>query len=230
MNYRITTIDRTNARFKTRLEDPAPLMEGLAARAHSAIIHRVDQGVGPANAALTVAVKRGDKTLRDNGQLLGSIHPRSGTDFAEVASNHIAAIVNNPPDDSTSFTVTPKKAKFLTVPAGPQTRTMMRRYGWTPSAVIGGMQAAGYSVFRPFKKGSNAVRANVIMAVLKTGGRGNASGRRLKSGRTSQASKWQPFVLFYLRKSVKVPIRRFMYLTEPELAVLETYAEDFYLG
>lgn len=230
MNYRIVAEDKTNARFRTNLENPAPLMEGLAARTHSAILRRVDLGVAPANAPLTAAVKKGNKTLRDNGLMIASIHPRSGRDYAEVASNHIAAIVNNPPDESTSYTVTPVKAKFLTVPAGPQTRTMMRRYGWTPSAVISGMQTAGYSVFRPFKRGSNTVRANVILAVLKTRGRGKASGRRLKTGRTSQARKWQPFALFYLRSSVRIPVRRFMYLTEPELVQLEAYAEEFYLG
>jgi len=236
VNYRVQTTMREDVQLKARIYSPEPLMRGLAGRALSAILGRIDHGVGPENAPLTKAIKQGDQTLRDKGQLLGSLHGRSGRDFAEVASNHIAAIVNNPtPDDGRQFnTVRPVKAKALTVPAGPQTRTMMRRYGHTPRAVIAGMQAAGYIIFRPFKKGSKS-RSNVIMAVLPQVQKkplvlaAKTSGPKIGPAR-APAKKYQAFALFFLVSSVKVPVRRFMYLTDDELAGLEAFTQEYYLG
>ncbi len=52
--------------------------------------------------------------------------------------------------------------------------------------------------------------------------------RKLESGRLSKASRFQPFVVFILSKKIKVPIRRFMFLDESELQLMDEIVEDFY--
>ncbi|MCF7952391.1 MAG: phage virion morphogenesis protein [Spirochaetaceae bacterium] len=88
-------------------------------------------------------------------------------------------------------TITPKKAKSLAIPASARTRTMMRRYGARPRSCITGMKGAGYSVW---------TQGSVIMA------------RKGKKGR--------PFVLFILKKSVKIPARPFLYIDKQDEAII----------
>jgi phage gpG-like protein len=215
MNCTIDVVDKKNTEImksfsgKKRLE----IMRCVSARAHSFILRRVSTTKSPPNSPLTVAIKKGNNPLRDTGRLLASITYRASESQAVVGSNHIAALMNHPEDGKTQIEIKPKNAKWLTIPAGSKTRTMMRRFGFTPKACIDGMKGAGYSIYRPFKKGSNTVRATVIMAQEK-------GAPRLKSGKKSSASKWQPFVLFILKKSIKVPVRRFLYLDETELKAI----------
>ncbi len=221
MNYRLEEYSKRNASLMSRVYDSRPLMRKIAAAGHSMILRKIDRGVAPPNAPLTKAVKRGDKTLRDDGRLMASIHERSTDTEAIVSSNHIAAVMNHPDDDSTEYEVTPKNAKWLTIPASWRTRTLMRRYGWSPKEVLDGLRADGYSVYRPFKRGSNTVRSNVIMASLK-------GSRKLASGKKSTARRFDAFVVFILSKKVKVPVRRFLYLDEEELRIVDEIVGDYY--
>jgi phage gpG-like protein len=195
-------------------------MERVAAAGHSIILGRIKSGIKPANAPLTREVKQGDHTLMDNGQLIASLRWKADKDTAQVSSNHIAALVNNPPDDREFYEITPKKAKSLAIPASARTRTMMRRFGFTPRECIEGMKRAGYTIWQPKKKGST-VRAGVIMAME------NGEKSVLKSGQRSGAKRYQAFALFILAKKVRVPVRRFMYLTEKEIDLIDEIIGDY---
>ncbi len=88
------------------------------------------------------------------------------------------------------------KGGWLFIPAA-GTRTLQRRYGHRPGDVIAGMKSAGFSVYR----------AGRTVCYRKKGrGSGKAPGK----------------LLYYLKKSVTIPARRFFYLSDGEAAdVLE---------
>ena len=221
VSYRVQKTDVKNKAYFAKAQDTKKLMEKIGAAGHSIIVGRVKKGVKPANAPLTKDIKRGDRTLMDNGLMINSINWRANESEAIVSSNNKAAIINNPDDDRIYYEIVPKKARWLTIPAGWNTRTLMRRYGFSPREVIAGLQKDGYSVYRPYKKGSKTVKAKVIMAKLK-------GSRKLSSGRMSKAKRFQAFPVFYLSKKIRVPIRRFMYLDETDFITLDKIVEDYF--
>ena len=83
------------------------------------------------------------------------------------------------------------KKEWLWIPAA-GTRQLQRKYGYGPTDVIKGLKAADFSVFR----------------------RGRTMCYREK-GKGKDIH-----VIYYLKKSVEIPARKFFYLTEKEMAVL----------
>lgn len=161
---------------------------------------KINEGVPPANAPLTQAVKQGSKTLRDNGTLAASISEHSGDDWAAAGTNLKYAKINQEGGTIRS------KGKGLWIPAGAETRRLMRKFGATkPGQLITSMKAAGYNMWR---------RSGAFMASSKGG---------------------KPFVLFIIKASVKIPARPFLYITEREekfimdkinSAVMDSLKED----
>ena len=88
------------------------------------------------------------------------------------------------------------KGGWLFIPAA-GTRALQRRYGYRPGDVIAGLKSAGFSVYR----------AGRTVCYRKKGrGAGKTPGK----------------LIFYLKKSVVIPARRFFYLSDGEAAdVLE---------
>lgn len=95
-------------------------------------------------------------------------------------------------------TVTARRAKSLAVPAGSRTRTLMRRYGATPRASIDRMKADGFQIW---------TQKSVIMA------------RHGKRG--------QPFALFFLKRSVRIPARPFLIFTRADQQYIHTRTRLF---
>ena len=86
------------------------------------------------------------------------------------------------------------KGKSLAIPASYQTRLLMRKYNaQKPRELIEAMKADGYSVFRLKKEGGGST--NILLAKKKRG---------------------EPFALFILKKSVKIPARPYLYLDEAD--------------
>ena len=169
-----------------RLADPG-LLSTLGSAAVAQVQKNIEAGPWTPNAPLTQDVKRNGKPLRDSGALLASIAFRVDGDHVVIDTNHPAAeILHN------GGTITPKRSRFLAIPAGRETRAFMRQYGLTPRACIEGMKASGYSVW---------VDKSVIMA------------RKGKTGK--------PRVLFILRRSVTIPARHFLRLPEERVRILE---------
>ncbi len=77
-----------------------------------------------------------------------------------------------------------KRAKALYIPAGPKTRQLMRQYNAdSPRDLIGKMESDGYEFFYT----------------------------RLSKVLYAKKKRGQPFLLFILRRSVKIPARPYLY-------------------
>lgn len=107
----------------------------------SSTLKRINTGVLPSNAPLTVAVKRGSRTLRDSGLLMASITSKSTASQAYVGTNHVAAKTNQ------FGAVIKAKKKWLLIPASSETRKLQRRFGYRPSHCIENMKKAGYAIW-----------------------------------------------------------------------------------
>ncbi len=121
----------------------SPLMADIAAYLVSSSQRKIAEGIPPANAPLTKAVKNGDRTLRDMGLLTASITPASSRDTSEAGTNMIYARLMH-----FGGTVTPKRANALYIPASASSRSLMRKFGETPGKCISGMKAAGYQIWK----------------------------------------------------------------------------------
>jgi phage gpG-like protein len=168
-----------------RMTDPE-LLDVIGSAAEGLVIKNITSGNWAPNAPLTQAIKGNNKPLRDMGNLMGSIAHRVEGDRAVVGTNHIAARLLHYGGE-----VTAKKAQFLAIPAGRETRTFMRQYGLTPRTCIEGMKSAGYQIW---------IAKSIVMA------------RKGKTGK--------PRALFLLRRSVHIPARPFMTLGEQGRTVL----------
>ncbi len=92
--------------------------------------------------------------------------------------------------------IRPKKAKSLAIPASKATLRMMRRYGSSPKQCIEGMKKNGWSVY-------SSKSGKTLMA-------------RHKLDKISMR-------LFYLRKSVTIPARPYLTITQKDRDVINKY-------
>lgn len=105
---------------------------------------KINNGIEPANAPLTQAVKQGSKTLRDNGNLISSISAHSGENWAAAGTNLKYAKINQE-----GGTISSKKSRGLWIPSSANTRTLMRKYNAQKAGeLISAMRADGYSIYR----------------------------------------------------------------------------------
>lgn len=151
-------------------------------------------GMAPLSAA-TQAYRGAGRPLQDTGALRDSItSEQTDAHTASVGTTKpYAAIQNN------GGTIQAKKG-WLFIPAA-GTRQLQRRYGYRPGAVIQGLKAAGFSVYR----------AGRTVCYRKKGkGSGKTPGR----------------LIYYLKKSVVIPERKFFYLTDEETAIILKEATD----
>lgn len=206
MQVKIEIEEHIKKSFFNRLANPKPLMKELSLMALSAIQKNIESGVKPDNAPLTKSVKQGNSTLRDSGKLRASLTARHSEKEAAVGTNVPYARLHNPEDGRSETVIRPRNAKFLCIPAGPETRKLFRKYGWSPREVIAGLEAKGFAVFRPYKKGGGE-RSNVIMAKEK--------GEKA-------------FAVFVLKKSIKIPARPFMFLPDDVMAAVEKRIGEYY--
>ncbi|MDR3124182.1 MAG: phage virion morphogenesis protein [Treponema sp.] len=169
------------------LQNPAKLERagGMAAEMIRSHI-RAAPGWGPL-APATVAYRGAGKPLQDTGGLRDSI-------TFTVVNNRTVSVGTNKPyarlQDNGG--VIRAKKNWLWIP-GQGTRQLQRRYGYSPTAVLRGLKADGFSVFR----------------------KGRTMCYRQKGGKKNKTK-----VAYYLKKSVEIPARPFFYLTEEETALL----------
>jgi phage gpG-like protein len=170
-------------------------MKRVAQYLQSSADRKIKNGVQPPNSPLTIKIKRGDKTLRDtNGSgLAGSIASHSGATWADASTNKKQARILQE-----GGTIRPRNARALWIPAGPETRNLMTRYGaQRPGELIRAMKADDYSFFMEKK-----------LFMAKKGKRG------------------KPFALFIIRSSVTIPARPFLYIDSKDEAFLENLIRD----
>lgn len=114
---------------------------------------KINGDIQPANAALTVAVKKNSKTLRDRGQLMSSISRTISDSSVAVGTNHIGARLNH-----FGGTVKAKKS-YLYIPASARTRKLQRQFGPGIKDTVDGMRKGGYRVWWQAKGSKGAVLA-----------------------------------------------------------------------
>lgn len=132
-----------------------PTMQKLSKFLVSSAVKKINGDIPPANSGLTQAVKQGNKTLRDDGQLMASIAPQNGKTWAAASTNVKYAKINQEGGTIQG------KAKGLWLPAGARTRTLSRQYNaQSAGELISAMRSAGYSFYRI---------KNVFMAKKKKG-------------------------------------------------------------
>ena len=163
------------------------LMDDLGGYMVESTQRKIQSNITPGNAPLTRAVKKGGLTLRDRGQYMASFSHRAGSQQVTIGTNKEQGKIHNLGGE-----IKPKKAKALYIPAGAQTRTLMRRFGMTVSACIKGMKAAGYSIWK------------------------SRSGKAL----LARKDKGKPFVLFILKRSVSIPARRHLTIDTQDRTVI----------
>jgi len=166
-----------------------PTMRKISKHLQSSAVGKINRGIKPENSPLTQELKQGKNPLKgDTGNLMGSIAPHHGKDWASASTNLSYAKINQEGGTVTA------KGKSLAIPASYQTRLLMRRYNaQKPRELIEAMKADGYSVFRLKKEGGGST--NILLAKKKRG---------------------EPFALFILKKSVKIPARPYLYLDEAD--------------
>ena len=170
---------------KLKHADLSATMRAVSKTLVSNAVKKINAGVSPENAPLTQAVKGGDKTLRDNGTLMASIAPQHGKNWAAAQTNKKQAKLLQEGGTITG------KGKGLWIPAGAQTRALMRKYNaQTPAALITAMKGAGYRFWR----------------------QGNAFFTSKKGAKKTT----EPIMLFVIKQSVKIPARPFLYISDDE--------------
>ena len=123
-----------------------PTMRKISKSLVSSAVGKINKGVPPENAPLTQEVKQGNRTLRDNGQLMASIAPQHGKNWAAAQTNLAYAKINQEGGTITG------KGKGLWLPASAETRRLMRKYNaQKPGELIDAMRGDGYSFFRTGK-------------------------------------------------------------------------------
>lgn len=182
MGVRITRgIGELSKRLKSGSLEPT--MRRVSKYLVSSAVRKINGHIPPENAPLTQTVKRGNKTLRDKGQLMASIAPQNGRDWAAAQTNKAQARILQEGGEIKG------KGKGLWLPASKRTRSLMRKYNaQRPGELIDAMKANGYTLFRTGK---------VFCARKKRG-------------------KGEPFALFIIKDSVKIPARPFLYIDDAD--------------
>jgi len=167
---------------KLKTPDKLAVIGGMAAEMIRGRIH-AGKGFAPLSPA-TAAYRGAGQPLQDTGSLRDSItHQVVDDSTVSVGTNKVYAPLQN------NGRVIRAKREWLWIPAA-GTRKLRRRFGYSPTDVMKGLRAAGYS---PFRKGRTVVYRN----------------RRKKY-----------HVLYYLKKSVEIPARRFFFLSDQEMNLL----------
>lgn len=141
-------ITRSLGDFSKRLKRSAlePVMRKISKYLQSSAVRKINGDIPPGNAPLTQEVKQGNRTLRDNGQLVSSIAPQNGQTWAAAQTNLKYAKIQQEGGTISG------KGKGLWIPASSKTRSLMRRYNaQMPGELIQSMKGDGYSFFRTGK-------------------------------------------------------------------------------
>lgn len=180
---------------KIELSNKEKLLKEISLMALSNVQKNIASNIKPENSPLTKAVKQGDKTLRDSDDLLSSLHARTEKNTAIVATALPYAAIQNNGGE-----IKPVRAKHLYLPASKEVRTLMRHYGFSVPNVINRLRADGYSVWR--RKDSRVVWY-----------------------KSKKSKRGEPKPLFFLKNSVKIPKREFMFLSEPTVEKIQQLLE-----
>jgi len=184
-------------RLAANLRSPGKLavIGSMAAEMIRSKIHS-GEGFVPLSPA-TTAYRGPGRPLQDTGALRDSITFKVVDEkTVSVGTNKpYAAIQNN------GGVIRAKNGKWLWIPAA-GTRQLQRRYGYNVTDVLNGLKAAGYTVF--FMKDKRVVCY-----------------REKRRTRNEKGELYfRVHIIFYLKKSVEIPARRFFYLNDRDMQLI----------
>jgi len=186
----IDTLDNLAKSLQT--PSKLPTIGGMAVEMIRSKIHS-GQGFAPLSPA-TEAYRGSGRPLQDTGALRDSITFKTvGEQTVSVGTNKPYAGIQN------NGGVIRAKKNWLWIPAA-GTRQLQRRYGYSPTDVLNGLKAAGYSIFRM--------------------GRTMCYREKRKSRNEDGKLQYKVHILYYLKKSVEIPARRFFYLSDHEMDLI----------
>lgn len=146
-----------------RVRNPAPALDRAGSYLVSASQRRIGQGGFAPNSPLTSAVKGSSKPLLDRGLLRNSLTHRVESGQLVIGSNHPGAGILHQ-----GGTITAKSAKTLLIPASNVTRSLQRRFGFSPRDVLEGLVASGYAiVWRPKAVLARAPKGNLLLVFIR---------------------------------------------------------------
>lgn len=163
----------------------------------------------PANAPLTKTLKGNKGPLKDTGVTRASI-TYVATPETLIAGTNVkhARLIND------GGTVTAKKARMLTIPATRQVKLMTNIKG--VRGAIKQLESRGWNVL---------FRGGAVIGTPPTGAKG--IGLKLKP---KQKGQKPTYLLYYRKKSIKVPARKFMYLNQQSKDTLKQFALEHLKG
>jgi phage gpG-like protein len=189
----MSAIDTLN-KLSQALESPSKLstIGGMAEEMIRSHIHK-GTGFAPLSPA-TTAYRGAGRPLQDTGSLRDSIT------FKVIDGRTVSVGTNKPYAKlQNSGGIIRAKKQWLWIPAR-GVRQLQRRFGYSVTEVLRGIKAEGYKVYR---------RGRTV---------GYNDKRRTRSAEGKLEYKYN--VLFYLKKSVEIPARKFFYLSEQEINLL----------
>lgn len=171
------------------------------------------------NSALTKSLKNGgSKPLMNTGDTKASISYQALGDGFEVGTNKpYARILND------GGTIKPKRSRKLAIPTTRQLK--QRSDAWGVKKTLTWLKGQGWRIF---------FRVNSIMGRAPPGAKGfglkvkskhNKNARKRKDGTYSEGAKGVFYVLYYRSAGIKIPARRFMYLSDEQETQLISTAE-----
>jgi len=150
------------------------------------------QGFVPISPA-TATYRKPGRPLLDTGDLRNSITFKVIDDkTVSVGTNKPYAAIHH------NGGVIRAKKNWLWIPA--VGRDFIKRYGYSPTDVLNGLKADGYSIFRM--------------------GRTMCYREKRRSRNADGKLEYKIHILYYLKKSVEIPARPFFYLTDKEMGLI----------
>jgi phage gpG-like protein len=176
------------------------------------------------NAPLTKSLKNGgSRPLIDSGDTRASISSQPLGDGFEVGTNKPHARILND-----GGTIKPKRSRKLAIPTTKQLKK--RSDAWGVKKTLTWLESQGWRIF---------FRVNSIMGRAPPGAKGyglkikskhNKNARKKRDGTYSEGAKGVFYVLYYRSSGVKVPARRFMYLSDEQEKLLIKTADSVING
>lgn len=133
---------RKDGEYRIRLERGRALRKA-AAYQRSSTISKIRNTTTPANAPLTVSIKKSSKPLADTGLLMSTITYGVRDDMAVIGTNRRGARMAN-----FGGVVRPRNARDLWIPASSRIRKELMAYGGKIGPLIRQYRSSGYYVFR----------------------------------------------------------------------------------
>jgi hypothetical protein len=173
--------------IEDRINDTTPLLNRIGMYLVSKTHKRINDGIEPENAPVTQAYKGNSKPLRDTGAYMASFD----YEIVDGSSVKVGTPMKQGKVLQEGAVIKPKKAKFLYIPAGSQTRKFERQYppvnGSSVRGVMEGLENAGWNVFH--------------------------SGGAVMAQKTNRS---KPIVLYFKKKQIEIPARKHLYADDED--------------